>query len=361
MKKFLTLAVIFSLALLCVGCKADNLVCEQKLMDYIEIDCKQAYMLSGEDKLVHVKIKPKAAGFSLSWSSDNEGVATVTDEGVITAVAAGKAKIEAKIVDTQYKSTCEVIVSDIAVSAQFTDSMQGFGVNKFNSFDSAIAAADKGDTVMVYKGYYKCEGKIDKDISIVGDSGSSVSGLSISDNCNVYIDKLGIYVSDPAVGNGGIKVGMGCILEMQACEIIYDIKDEKGNNVIGNAGEEPEASGESSSSNQESQIKIGTVTGVECNSDFKYIKLDGCKFSGQDIAIKIGASTGFVSIRDNTISSCKVGIDVDVRKEGNENIDMQGLIQGNIISDTQLPTVFRYNGTLYSGTLKFEDYRPSAE
>ena len=176
--------------------------------------------------------------------------------------------------------------------------------------------------------------------------------------------KVSVYISDEAVGSGSVKVGKDCVLEMTECSVIYDIKDEQCKPRIGNkqedeqssGGSEQEQSGEAGGS--EKNIEIGSAIGVDCDRDCKYIKLNACSISGFDVAVSVKPTEGKVVMRDNTISSCKVGIDIDVRLEGNKNADTEGIIQGNILSDIEQPTVFRFNGTMYNGSFKYDDYRP---
>ncbi len=365
MKKVIVILAVIALAVAALAaCKADNLICEPKISDYIQLDSTQAFMLSGENKLMHAIIKPKSDNFMIEWKSDNESVAKVDGDGKISALSAGEAKITASLTDTQYKATCLVTVSDIGVSAKFAEGDIGWGVNRFSDFDLAIAAADSGDTVMIYSGYYPCLGNIDKDISLVGESGSAISGLNISGGSCVNMKKVSVYISDTAAGSGSVKVGSDCVLEMTECSVVYDIKDEQGKPMIGNKQEDkssPGGSGGEGQSNTDDSAKdleIGTAIGVDCDRDCRYIKLNACSISGYDVAVSIKPTEGKIVMRDNTISSCKVGIDIDVRLDGSKNADTGGIIQGNILSDIEQPTVFRFNGTLYSGTLKYDDYRP---
>lgn len=65
----------------------------------------------GETKTLTATVKPEdAADRSVSWSSDNEAVATVSADGTVTSVAPGEAVITASTTDCGYTADCRVMV-----------------------------------------------------------------------------------------------------------------------------------------------------------------------------------------------------------------------------------------------------------
>lgn len=66
---------------------------------------------AGESAALNSKVSPKDATVkTVSWSSSDESVATVDENGLVTAVAPGVAVIKSLSDDGFYKSTCEVTV-----------------------------------------------------------------------------------------------------------------------------------------------------------------------------------------------------------------------------------------------------------
>ena len=57
-----------------------------------------------------------ATNKSVRWTSDNEAIATVDDEGVVTGVGAGNATITVTTVDGNFTATCEVTVAAAVVA-----------------------------------------------------------------------------------------------------------------------------------------------------------------------------------------------------------------------------------------------------
>ena len=90
---------------------------------------------------------------------------------------------------------------------------------------------------------------------------------------------------------------------------------------------------------------------------FEKLRINACAFSGYGVAIDILPSDGEILVRDNTFTSCATAIRVDVRGEDTKNTALYGIIQSNVFSAVDHPTIFNYNGGLYMGTLKFDDYK----
>lgn len=73
----------------------------------------------GDTVELHGSITPSNAVETISWSSDDEGVATVDNNGLVTAVGAGSATITATA--GSYSDTCEVIVyNNSKITIDFT-------------------------------------------------------------------------------------------------------------------------------------------------------------------------------------------------------------------------------------------------
>ena len=74
---------------------------------------KEMYLLRSLSKQIEVNIAPELAdNKTLKWTSDNEDVATVTQEGVVKGVNAGCANITAAAVDgSEVSATCKVTVA----------------------------------------------------------------------------------------------------------------------------------------------------------------------------------------------------------------------------------------------------------
>lgn len=103
-----TLCIIGLFALAVVGCKEPP----QEVQVTIHLNKELITSLPvGSEQTLVATVKPEDAAVSVIWSSDNEKVAVVNDEGVVTGVAPGTAVITAKADDAV--ATCKVTVTAV--------------------------------------------------------------------------------------------------------------------------------------------------------------------------------------------------------------------------------------------------------
>lgn len=76
--------------------------------------------VNGRDSLVATIAPTNATDISVTWTSDKTSVATVTDSGVITGVAAGTAKITVKTNDGEKTASATVTVSSSTINVPAT-------------------------------------------------------------------------------------------------------------------------------------------------------------------------------------------------------------------------------------------------
>ena len=70
----------------------------------------------GSETLVATVFPEDAANKSVTWSSNNENVVTVDENGALTTVAVGNATITVTTVDGNHKATCDVTVTESALT-----------------------------------------------------------------------------------------------------------------------------------------------------------------------------------------------------------------------------------------------------
>lgn len=89
-----------------------------KPVESVTVEPAQISLKSGEQKQLTATVLPEdAEDKTVTWESSDENVATVDDNGTVTAVAAGEAIITAKSADKQ--GTCEVSVLNRPVLGDF--------------------------------------------------------------------------------------------------------------------------------------------------------------------------------------------------------------------------------------------------
>ena len=78
----------------------------------VTLDKTSASVKQGKHITLTATVAPEnATNKNITWSSDNESVATVSNNGVVTGVAPGSAQITATTVDGGYKASCTVTVT----------------------------------------------------------------------------------------------------------------------------------------------------------------------------------------------------------------------------------------------------------
>ena len=99
----------------------------------VTVDPTEWTMEVGETKALTATVAPNdATDKTVTWSSNKESVATVSDAGVVTAVAAGTATITVTTTDGSKTATCAITVTapapaaPVAVTFDFTDESWGF-------------------------------------------------------------------------------------------------------------------------------------------------------------------------------------------------------------------------------------------
>ena len=97
-------------------------------VDGVTLNKTELQLTEGEYLALVATVTPKdATNKSISWSSDNEDVATVDDDGKITAVSAGTATITVTTEDGEFTANCEVTVVE---ETSETVSVESVSLNK---------------------------------------------------------------------------------------------------------------------------------------------------------------------------------------------------------------------------------------
>ena len=117
MKKFLMLLTVAAIALMCfTGCSVNitsiGLPADMQLEKGETAQLEISYGADKENAKADA-IAKAAEGLALVWESDNEDVATVDENGNVTAVGGGEANITVSIKDANIQSVCKITV-DVA-------------------------------------------------------------------------------------------------------------------------------------------------------------------------------------------------------------------------------------------------------
>ena len=139
----------------------------------------------GEKYQIAATVSPSnAANKKVFWTSDNEEVATVDEDGRVTALAVGNATITATTEDGGKKATCMLIVSKV------------FNITKQEDYDTiqeAIDDAASEDIIKVGAGTYHEAIAIGKSLTLLGINAENDA-------------RLPDFTENGSIVNGGIRI-----------------------------------------------------------------------------------------------------------------------------------------------------------
>ncbi|HQD76820.1 MAG TPA: S-layer homology domain-containing protein [Bacillota bacterium] len=201
---------------------------ELKLMEVpvseVSVEPAELIMAVGRTEKITATISPpNATNKKVNWSSSDENVATVDENGYVTAVAPGTATITATTEDGGKKATCEVTVSKVV------------NVTKKKGYDTiqeAIDDAGAGDTIQVGPGTYHGKLIIAKSLTLLGPN-AGVPGYSAERGPEAILTvEKDVDLENP-------KGSAEAVITVRASEVTIDglrITGDNGNGKINYAG-----------------------------------------------------------------------------------------------------------------------------
>ena len=167
----------------------------------VTVDPTEWEMTVGDTKVLTATVAPNnATDKTVSWSSDDESVATVSNAGVVTAVAAGTATITVTTTDGSKTATCEITVNPapaVALTLDFSSNILGLGEGSSNKATASAGFTYGGYTytLAAADGYYYNTGG--GGYVMLGKSGSTFTFPAFPFN----VSKIKIYGTSGASGD----------------------------------------------------------------------------------------------------------------------------------------------------------------
>lgn len=188
MKKKIVLTVIaaVAMALSLAGCGVDissiglpsDVVIEKGETQQLQIE------YSADDKATEEKIAEAAEKLTLEWTSSNEDVATVDENGMVTAVGAGEADITASIKDANISSTTHVKVVILPTDVDAPDALELYtnGENE-KELNAKIVPEDATEVKLAYTSSDEGVATVDENglVTAVADGECTITAYIVAD------------------------------------------------------------------------------------------------------------------------------------------------------------------------------------
>lgn len=164
-------------------------------------------LVEGEEEKLAVAVTPEnATDKSVVWESGNESVATVSQEGLVTAVGEGKATITVKTNDGGFSASCEVTVKKKVIAVT--------GV-KLSAASMTLREGDKGTLTATVEPANATNKNVEwwtSDLDVV--SVTSTSGGS-----NGYVEARGAGKATVTVKTGDGEFSASCEITVEKKEV----------------------------------------------------------------------------------------------------------------------------------------------
>lgn len=254
----------------------------------------------------------------VKWSSDNQEICTVSEDGTVQAKSVGKARIKAEVGE-KFFAFCDIVVCDAVISRDYTDKTIGFDKTRFDNVSKALALCDN---VVIMSGQYDEYVITNGNKHLLGLGQVYLHGINGE---NLSLDNI-TFESESLQDKSIVEAKKS--LQMDNCKVYFTGKDHQG--------------------------VIGMLTGTECTS----IIISNSIFSNLGCAVNCVLSPAEYNIQSNKLISCGVGISIDLRRTGEfGNVNASGIVKANIFGECEKNTEFLFAGGNYDGKLDFFDYQ----
>lgn len=245
----------------------------------------------GESATLTAKILPQNAyNKNCTWTSDDENVVTVND-GVITGISAGSAKVTVTTEDGNKSASCNVVVSDVAVSGISISQSEIYMIEgNTQSLTAAVVPANATDKRITWS-------SDDKNIATVNDGIVKATGQGTTKIRAVSAD--GGYEA-VCVVNVSAKIEAITGIEISKSELTMDVGDtylltykvrpEDANNLTEEVWE--------SEDTDVVTVDGGKVKAVGPGTTYVSVKVNG-KFTAK---CKISVNTPVINVTDVVLS-----------------------------------------------------------
>lgn len=282
----------------------------------IEIDKKEATLDVGEKlQLNELYIPSNATRANVEWSSSDEKIAVVNENGLVTAKGKGTVKIVAKVGSKTASSTINVIklVTGISLSKSVVNLNVGDGYNLV----ATVLPTDASDKKVTYT-------SSNPNIAIVSNSGL-IKGLK-KGSCEVIVK----------ASNGKTAKVVVNVSEVPLSSISFDTKDKTLS--VGDTWKINTTLKPSNVTNKSVTWKSGTPSVATINSDGLITARSGggstitATSGGKSVSIKITVKNYNLIVDNNNFLTVKENSTSIIRSKSNTKVTLRGFNLGVYLS-----------------------------
>ena len=144
--KFKTLILGAALSLTLASCGNDAIPVQS-----VALDKESAVLVVGDTLQLHAAVEPEnATNQNVTWSSNHEEYATVSEEGLVTAVAPGEAVITVTTVDGEHTASCAVTVKRLVSGVSLDKESAVMYVGDELTLQATVAPADASNKAVTW-------------------------------------------------------------------------------------------------------------------------------------------------------------------------------------------------------------------
>ena len=128
-----------------IACEEDNVA-----VTGVSLNKKTLQISKGANSTLTATIMPaNATNKAVTWASSNTAVATISNDGKITAKTAGVSTISCETADGHFKAECYIVVTDASLGCDYSFEPAAASVIQFEATDLSFSAFDGGTFVVL--------------------------------------------------------------------------------------------------------------------------------------------------------------------------------------------------------------------
>jgi hypothetical protein len=242
-----------------------------KAVNAVSVDQDIMILKVGETETITAAISPSnATDVRVTWSSSDNNIATVDENGKITAMAGGKATITVtSVADSSKKATVQVVVGDILIPAIFADDPT------LGTIQGEIDKAQPESTIVVMPAAYTAYNEqlvINKSLTLLG-LNTALNGTITITADNVTVDGFNV------VAPSDYTLPVIHIIDSDDVNIINNTVIAQGYASIGTSTGPARVTGKISGNTVTGMIIVGTDGELEvCENDVTPTSAEGICF-----------------------------------------------------------------------------------